>query len=306
MVIDIVELHNFYKTALGKTTCELVTRELRMLWENLSDMTLLGIGYACPYLEIFTTETPRIGNIMPATQGAIRWSTASWNQTLLGEPTNLPFPDGSIDRLILAHVLELHPAPHALLRESWRILKPEGRLIVLVPNKYSPWAYLFTTPFGGKYLYSCAQVEMIMRNALFRISSHNTALGTFPFSEQSSKSPLNRHGRTGCVFFPGTAGLLIIEGKKDVYCPINIRKESKKSHRNSLTPARTVSFSRTERKKTKRQDLKRQGEKNTQRQKEKLQDRFTLRPATPHIKIEIRAENSGIKPNTNQICPTIC
>ncbi len=42
----------------------------------------------------------------------------------------LPFPDASIDLIVLPHTLEMSLDPHATLREADRVLVPEGRLIL--------------------------------------------------------------------------------------------------------------------------------------------------------------------------------
>lgn len=43
-------------------------------------------------------------------------------------------PDGSIDLVILWHVLEHVPEPHELLQEANRVLRPGGTMLVAVPN----------------------------------------------------------------------------------------------------------------------------------------------------------------------------
>jgi phosphatidylethanolamine/phosphatidyl-N-methylethanolamine N-methyltransferase len=45
----------------------------------------------------------------------------------------LSFPDGTFDRLIATHVLEHLPAPHEVLREWARVLKPGGMLSIVLP-----------------------------------------------------------------------------------------------------------------------------------------------------------------------------
>lgn len=51
----------------------------------------------------------------------------------------LPFPENSLDLLILPHSLELSQDPHATLREAERVLVPEGRLIICGFNPISLW-----------------------------------------------------------------------------------------------------------------------------------------------------------------------
>src|SRR5437870_2305691 len=55
---------------------------------------------------------------------------------VFGRSDRLPFDDGSFDLIVCHHVLE-HLAPlDAVLSEIARVLKPDGRLFVAVPNGY--------------------------------------------------------------------------------------------------------------------------------------------------------------------------
>jgi phosphatidylethanolamine/phosphatidyl-N-methylethanolamine N-methyltransferase len=49
------------------------------------------------------------------------------------DATSLSFPDASFDRLVAAHVLEHLPAPHAVLREWSRVVKPGGVISLVLP-----------------------------------------------------------------------------------------------------------------------------------------------------------------------------
>lgn len=51
----------------------------------------------------------------------------------------LPFGAQTLDLLILPHVLESAPDPHAVLREADRVLRPEGRLVLTGLNPVSLW-----------------------------------------------------------------------------------------------------------------------------------------------------------------------
>lgn len=67
----------------------------------------------------------------------------------------LPFPDQSIDLVILPHTLDLSADPHATLREVVRVLVPEGKVIITGINPTSLWGLLqrrinFSRRFGDK------------------------------------------------------------------------------------------------------------------------------------------------------------
>jgi SAM-dependent methyltransferase len=51
----------------------------------------------------------------------------------------LPFPDASVDLVVLPHALELARDPHQTLREVERVLVPEGRVIIAGLNPASLW-----------------------------------------------------------------------------------------------------------------------------------------------------------------------
>jgi SAM-dependent methyltransferase len=51
----------------------------------------------------------------------------------------LPFPNASLDLVVLPHTLELARDPHDTLREVERVLVPEGRLVIVGFNPASLW-----------------------------------------------------------------------------------------------------------------------------------------------------------------------
>ena len=51
----------------------------------------------------------------------------------------LPFPERSLDLVVLPHTLELNVDPHATLREVDRVLVPEGRVVICGLNPASLW-----------------------------------------------------------------------------------------------------------------------------------------------------------------------
>jgi SAM-dependent methyltransferase len=53
----------------------------------------------------------------------------------------LPFPEASLDLLVLPHTLEFSADPHATLREVARVLVPEGRVVICGLNPTSLWGW---------------------------------------------------------------------------------------------------------------------------------------------------------------------
>lgn len=65
--------------------------------------------------------------------------TSSPRVALLTDSAALPFPENSLDLVLLPHTLELSSDPHATLREVERVLVPEGRVVISGLNPASLW-----------------------------------------------------------------------------------------------------------------------------------------------------------------------
>ena len=66
------------------------------------------------------------------------WRPAAGIQ-VLSDTHALAIAAGSVDAVLLPHTLELSPLPHALLREVDRVLRADGRLVVLSFNPNGLW-----------------------------------------------------------------------------------------------------------------------------------------------------------------------
>jgi len=55
-----------------------------------------------------------------------------------GDAENIPFEDGSFDVVINRHVLWTMPKPDAAIKEWKRVLRPEGKLVIVDGNWYLP------------------------------------------------------------------------------------------------------------------------------------------------------------------------
>lgn len=59
--------------------------------------------------------------------------------TLRTDYAALPFPEASLDLVVLPHALDSHPNPHGTLREVARVLVPGGRVVLSGFNPVSLW-----------------------------------------------------------------------------------------------------------------------------------------------------------------------
>ncbi|MDH3219295.1 MAG: class I SAM-dependent methyltransferase [Gammaproteobacteria bacterium] len=84
-------------------------------------------------------------------------------------PSMLPVASDSVDLVILMHHLSNTSEPHAILREAFRILIPEGKLVIIDFNPMSLWglrhffqSWLEHVPFKG-HLYTARRIDDWMR-----------------------------------------------------------------------------------------------------------------------------------------------
>ena len=176
MVSDAHETAQFYATRRGALAAHLLRERLGLMWPSLPGQAVLGLGYAAPYLRLWRQEAARCIALTPVQIGAARWPVGSANLSCTAEEDALPFPDLCFDRVLLVHGLEAAESARRLLREVWRVLKDDGRLLVVAPNRSGMWAHLESTPFGHGTPYSPGQVGRLMAGAMFRVERRDTAL----------------------------------------------------------------------------------------------------------------------------------
>lgn len=72
-------------------------------------------------------------------QSLVTWERGSRRADIVSRIDDLAIADDSIDAVILPHTLELTDSPQVLLRETNRVLRDDGHLVVLAFDPASPW-----------------------------------------------------------------------------------------------------------------------------------------------------------------------
>ncbi|NWH08704.1 MAG: methyltransferase domain-containing protein [Alphaproteobacteria bacterium] len=217
MHLDVIDLRDFYASRLGLITRRFIRRKVRLLWPDLNGLRVLGLGYATPYLRPFHGEAERIIALMPAAQGVTHWPVEGPNAVALSDEHELPLPDASFDRILLAHILENTESIRPLLRQVWRVLAPAGRIIVVAPNRHSLWAQIETTPFGQGHPYTSLQLSRLLRDSLFTPETISHALYMPPFSSRMLTGSGVAWESSGARLWPSWSGVLITEATKQIY-----------------------------------------------------------------------------------------
>lgn len=223
MAADAHMAADFYATARGAVTARLLRARLATMWPDLRGQSVLGLGYAQPYLRAWREPARRCVSLTPAQMGAARWPPGAPGLSCTAEEDALPFPDLAFDRILLVHGLEAAENARRLLREAWRVLKDDGRLLIVAPNRTGLWAYLETTPFGHGQPYSFGQVGRLLAATLFRAEQRDTALYLPPTTRRVVLRAAPLLERAGRRAVPGVAGVILIEAVKDVYAGLPLR-----------------------------------------------------------------------------------
>lgn len=237
MYPDVIDIKDFYDTSLGHAARRLIRRRLRELWPDVSGHSVLGLGYAMPYLRPFRDEADRAIAVMPARMGVLHWPPEGPNLTCIADDPELPLPDLSMDRVVIVHGLECTEQLRALLREAWRVMADGGRLLVVVPNRRSIWARLDHTPFGQGHPYSLTQLRRLLRDSMFTPVRDAKALYLPPSRRRFVLAAATAWETIGERWFKPLAGVTIVEASKQIYAGI-IAREPARARRYS--PVRAV------------------------------------------------------------------
>lgn len=221
MHLDVTALRDFYySTHLGAVAQRRLQMALRELWPRVNGMSIAGFGFVAPLLRPFRLEAARTVVLMPAAQGVIHWPREGPNAAALADSYQWPIQTGFLDRLILAHAIETVEQPAKLLDECWRALAPEGRLIVVGPNRSGLWARRDGTPFGYGRPYSFSQLDSELAAHGFVIERHRGAL-YFPPSQRRGwlRAAALAEKIGNRLEARRLAGVLIVEAVKRVPAP---------------------------------------------------------------------------------------
>jgi SAM-dependent methyltransferase len=217
---DVIELKSFYASLTGQVACQAVRRRIRAFWPETKGETVLGLGYAVPYLQPILESGDLVIAAMPAGQGVIHWPAQKANLSLLVDEATLPLKDSTVNRVLLIHALEHSEQVRALLQEMHRVLTPSGRMIVVVPNRRGIWARSPNSPFAHGQTFTLGQLKRLMQESRFTPLQHRPALFFPPLRRRFLIRSARVIDLLGEAFFTAFGGVIIMEAEKQVISPI--------------------------------------------------------------------------------------
>lgn len=206
---------SFYRTPSGKVCVGLLGERMRWFWPELRHQLVLGLGGAAPYLSAIGDETTvRIGAHFGAAQADMPFQSG---QCCVVDPANLPFEEQKFDRVLLVHALQGRDNPVPLLRAAARVLRDDGRMLMVVPSRLGGRARLRRTPFARDMSFTRHKLRQYLAAAMLRPEQWDEAV----FLPASQVCRTVRRGRrmdiAGKVFCPGGGSLILVEAVPDMY-----------------------------------------------------------------------------------------
>lgn len=224
MSMDVLDLRSFYASPLGAAAQRFIAAAIARRWPACVGESVLGVGYATPYLESMRKDALRTLAFMPAEQGVVNWPSKGPSSSALIDITALPLPDSCIDRALIVHALEMADQPIEFMCEVWRVLAPGGRMILVAPNRAGVWARVDATPFGHGRPYSGSQLRSLLRDTLFSPVYWGDALYAPPFERPYLLRSAPMFEKIGAKLSLPGAGVHIIEATKQLYRPALTRR----------------------------------------------------------------------------------
>lgn len=236
MNIDVIDLKEFYQSSLSSNVHSIVGKMLKYLRQTSSKNKTLFVGFGAPYADKTLNEFL----LMQAHIGVLAWPDSHNSRTLLSYENEWAFADHAFDEIIMVHGLEYAQNAGNILSECYRCLRPEGRIITIVPNRRGIWVRSDKTPFGFGQPYTLTQLSFILKKHNFVPVEVIRGLYTFPSSTWLGNLWSWIFEFIASRTLQKFSGLVGVASVKRVYAGIPTRKNSKELRPVAIPEATTI------------------------------------------------------------------
>ena len=193
---------------------------------------ICGYGYVSPYLSFIDKHYNSL-NVMELRPDFLDRGVLekyNFDQKFINEYF-LPIEPSTVDMIISTHLLELVEKPQSSIEEIWRVLKPNGYFIAVLPRRSGLWAMYDNNPFGFGRSYSSSQFNKLIKN-FFVLDQKKSFLHFPPWRHYLNYKSHKTIENLGNKFFPYMGGLMLCVCKKIVY--------AKKSTKHKKIPIKNI------------------------------------------------------------------
>ncbi len=241
MPYSVYDMKSFYQARAGRLVRRMLADHVRQFWPETRNMSVVGFGYAVPLLSMFDGEASRVGALMPGTLGVHQWPDGGPGRVVLTAEADWPLETESVDRIVMLHALEHIDDPEAVMQEAWRVLKSNGRLLIVVPHRVGLWARADWTPFGHGTPFTSGQIRNLLQASLFVQERAGGALYMPPFRSFMVLRTAYQFESFGRYLFPGLSGVHIVEASKQIYAGTAIQAARARQPRRIVLAGQAVS-----------------------------------------------------------------
>lgn len=215
------DLKEYYLTPQGQSVAALLTRRFNAWWVNadIKGDLMMGVGYTLPYLGPIRGPRKTFA-LLSGAMGAVVWPVGGPQRCALSDRGVWPLPAACADYIVMVHELEYAEDPAAVIEEAWRVLKPEGRLMLVVPNRTGFWARSEKTPFGHGRPFTNKQLHDLLRDGNFALERMTGALLAPPFKNKTMAETVMPALEVLAPFCGALCGVTVAEASKRLYSPI--------------------------------------------------------------------------------------
>jgi SAM-dependent methyltransferase len=208
--MNVVDIAEFYARPLGKIAQQILNRKLAAALAVTPEQVVVGLGYGLPYLK----PEHRSLAFMLARSGVVHWPIQQGVRSALVDELDLPLTESVVDVALVIHALEFSESPQELLNEIWRVLAPQGKLLLVVPNRRGLWSTSDVSPFGQGQPFSRSQILALLKAEQFSVKRIEHALLGPPWGNLALARGFEHLTGTGLERF---SGVILIEATKQIY-----------------------------------------------------------------------------------------
>ncbi|CAO5681973.1 MAG: hypothetical protein HEEMFOPI_00660 [Holosporales bacterium] len=218
MTYCVKDIRDFYHSSLGAVVkSEISNVVLDFLPPSLKDKTILGMGYAVPYLDegLFLNNT--VLSFMSDSFGGHPWPNTPISKVALIHDWLIPLKNHSVDYIVMVHSVEFTAHIQSYFQEVWRILKKDGKILIILPSRLSFWSVMENTPFGFGHPYTMTQGLHLLEKNGFVETKQKRLLYNLPIQSSLIRSFFKPIEWLGPYLFKKLAGVNIIFAEKKTF-----------------------------------------------------------------------------------------